>query len=118
MVTFLEATFLLCIVAIGRRAQPVGAIRLELKERQLETASTPFIRTSEGHNSQQSSAFNLSDLLPSYLKTCPAEAREVKVLERVVPSVTGRFFVITSRASQSQQSGVWPAVVVSSEFQA
>ena len=37
-----------------------------------------------------------------------------KVLAREAQSVTGRFFVITSRASQSQPSGDWRAEEVSS----
>ncbi len=49
---------------------------------------------------------------------CQAEERAAKVLERVVPSVTGRSFVTTSRVLPSQPSDGWLAVVVSSVFPA
>jgi len=41
-----------------------------------------------------------------------------KVLAREAQSVTGRFFVITSRVSLSQPSGDWLAEEVSSVYQA
>ena len=56
--------------------------------------------------------------LQTALQTCLAEAREAKVLARVALSVTGKFFVTTSRASPSLPSDVWPAVVASSVSQA
>ena len=47
-----------------------------------------------------------------YLQSsCQEEAKEEKVLERGAPSVTERFFVITSRVSQSQLFAVWLAEV-------
>ena len=41
-------------------------------------------------------------------------AKEARDSEREAPSVTGRFFVITSRVSPSPPSAVWLVVVVSS----
>ena len=45
------------------------------------------------------------------LAICQDEAREAKVLEKVVPNVTERSFATTSRVSPSQPSGVWLVVV-------
>ena len=45
-------------------------------------------------------------------ETCLEEAKEEKVLERGALSVTGRFFVITSRVSPSLPSAVLLAEVV------
>jgi hypothetical protein len=59
--------------------------------------------------------FTIFVIQSSYLnnsETCLAVAKEEKVLERGALSVTGRFFVITSRVSQSLPSAVWLAEVV------
>ena len=45
-------------------------------------------------------------------KTCQAEEKEERVLEREALSVTGRFCVITSRVSPSPPSAVLLAEVV------
>lgn len=48
---------------------------------------------------------------------CQAEARAVRVWEKGVPSVTGRFYVTISKGSPSLLSGVLHDVEVSSAFQ-
>ena len=48
---------------------------------------------------------------------CPDVEKEERVLERVALNATGRCFVITSRASLSLPSDVWPDEVVSSVSQ-
>ncbi len=56
--------------------------------------------------------------LLAVLQTCLAEAKVAKVLAREAESVTGRFFVTTSRVSLSRPSGDWLAEEVSSVYQA
>jgi hypothetical protein len=55
--------------------------------------------------------------LNAYLTFLSQVAKVAKASERVVPSVTERFFVTTSRESQSLRSVVLPVVVVSSVSQ-